>query len=470
MEINFKPRAGVTTGSIAKRPATAAALRIHARDMAGAGFYVGLLFSLVFLGAGCAMLWHFVSEMREIPLLVISSVFTLVGGVMTFGFVRVMLDRIRHGSVALHVSEPLPEVGGRLVAWLAVPQAVVAAGRISVEFKCVRSRYVKETSGGKTTIRHVEEPQWTSRTEVPVSGRRADIRFDLPAGLPGSSPEQASVRFISENDPPRHEWVVHVVADIPGVDLDRTYAIPVRGADIAVPATVVASAPKPAPATVLPPGAVPNPPGPASLVMLLLGNLVPLAGVVYWGWSVGDVVLVYWMENLVIGLVNILRLLSSTAPPGDEPAGPAGAFVARLFLAGFFSVHYGMFCFVHGIFIVQFFGAENLREFGFDMPAVVFALLSDRVFAVAILGLAVSHLFSYFHNFLGRGEGRNADPRMIMMRPYGRIIVVHIFILAGGMLSQTFGSGVLVMTLFVVLKVIVDGAFHLRERRVLGGA
>lgn len=470
MEINFKPRAGVGSDGAAftSRPATA--LRVSARELGGAGFIVGLLFSLVFLGAGCAMLWSFATGSREIPLLIIGGVFTVVGGAMTVASLRTLADRIRHGNVLLQVSQPVPVAGGSLVAWMALPEKAAAAGYVTVEFNCLRIRYVKERSGGKSQMRRDEKSLWSTRAQVPVSGRRADIRFDIPDGLPAATREPERTRFISVDDPPRYEWVVHVVADIPGVDLDRNYLVPVGAGKTPVAAeTPAAPAPRPAQAAVMPAaGAVPAPATTPSLAILVLGNLPPLAGVMFWGWNVGDVVLVYWLENVIIGAINILRLLTSTGSTEDVTAGPVGTFASRLFLAGFFSVHYGMFCYVHGIFIVSFFGDEALRAFGHDLVGAVSSVLSDRMFAVAIAGLAVSHLFSYFHNFLGRGEGRHADPRMIMIRPYGRIVVVHLFILAGAALASAFGSQAIVMMLFVVLKVTVDGIFHLKERKALG--
>ena len=43
-------------------------------------------------------------------------------------------------------------------------------------------------------------------------------------------------------------------------------------------------------------------------VALVLANLVPLAGVLLWEWSVSSVVILYWFENVVIGVVNVLRM------------------------------------------------------------------------------------------------------------------------------------------------------------------
>ena len=49
------------------------------------------------------------------------------------------------------------------------------------------------------------------------------------------------------------------------------------------------------------PEAKTKPWGEVAIVILL--NIVPLIGVTFWGWSVFALVFLYWIENLVIGLL-----------------------------------------------------------------------------------------------------------------------------------------------------------------------
>ena len=46
-----------------------------------------------------------------------------------------------------------------------------------------------------------------------------------------------------------------------------------------------------------------------SVLVLLLANLVPLAGVVFFGWSVFPVMLLFWLENVVVGVFHVLKLV-----------------------------------------------------------------------------------------------------------------------------------------------------------------
>src|SRR2546421_9142184 len=72
-----------------------------------------------------------------------------------------------------------------------------------------------------------------------------------------------------------------------------------------------------------------------SLLALLLANAFPIVGVLFLGWTVFPLVLLYWLENVVVGAFNVARLL--LAQP-REPAYWAG----KLFLIPFFVVHFGM--------------------------------------------------------------------------------------------------------------------------------
>ena len=57
----------------------------------------------------------------------------------------------------------------------------------------------------------------------------------------------------------------------------------------------------------------PNPlPRNASLLLLIAANLLPVAGVLLWGWSIFEIVSLYWFENVVIGVINILKILTAT--------------------------------------------------------------------------------------------------------------------------------------------------------------
>jgi len=226
--------------------------------------------------------------------------------------------------------------------------------------------------------------------------------------------------------------------------------------------TTVPPLPPGPPAPPAPPPAPASAPGlPPSAFVLLLANTVPLFGVLLHQWTVFAVMLLYWSENVVVGGFNILRMLF--ARPSD-----AVAQATKVFLIPFFCVHYGMFTFVHGVFVFGLFGKEYApRGFGLSLPVVMNAIHREGL-GWAIVALCASHAFSFFHNYLAGGEYRNVALQQLMMRPYGRIVLLHLTIIFGGMLVMALGSPVAALVLLVTLKTAIDLGAHMVERKKLG--
>ena len=52
-----------------------------------------------------------------------------------------------------------------------------------------------------------------------------------------------------------------------------------------------------------------------ALVALVLANLIPLAGVLFLGWSVWQILIIYWLENGIVGFFNVLKMRKAEARP-----------------------------------------------------------------------------------------------------------------------------------------------------------
>ena len=234
-----------------------------------------------------------------------------------------------------------------------------------------------------------------------------------------------------------------------------------------------------------------------SAMVLIVANLLPLFGVMFWGWSVFNIVLLYWMENLVIGGINILKMIAcrpevdqikvANLIPGklggaqraemmaklEEHGGLEKAMhghaALKLFMIPFFAVHYFGFCAGHGVFVFSLFG----NSAGFSGPFASFGRVPELLtgaFGLAALGLVLSHLYSFFANYLGNAEYRRTVVPVLMFKPYGRIVVLHIAIIFGGGLVMALGSPVGLLLVLVVGKIALDLGMHLREHREPAGA
>ncbi len=231
---------------------------------------------------------------------------------------------------------------------------------------------------------------------------------------------------------------------------------------------------------------------------LIAVNVIPLLGVLLGGWTLLEVVALYWFENVLIGGINILKMavcspdrdhfktmiakLASRAggAVGDKKfadsqfVSPAKHHAMKAFLIPFFTFHYGMFCFVHGIFVFVLLGGDGFMSGNSQFPSIgemIQEVLSGATL-VAALALFASHLHSFVFHFLVKGEYRDTNVMLQMFRPYPRIVVLHVAILMGAFAIVLLGQPMVLLLLLVLGKTILDLWFHLAEHqnRPAGGS
>lgn len=198
---------------------------------------------------------------------------------------------------------------------------------------------------------------------------------------------------------------------------------------------------------------------PSALVLIAV-NLLPLYGVLVLGWAVFPVMLLYWLENVVIGVLNVVRMLFAARAGTEKP-------IARLVLVPFFCVHYGLFAAAHGLVVFSIFGDEryNMLIDGLWTGQAALQAIRDYALWPALAALAASHLFSLLWNYLGRGEFRHARIAVLMQAPYLRVIVLHVTLIAGGLLIELLASPLWALLVLIALKIGIDLRAHLREHR-----
>jgi hypothetical protein len=228
----------------------------------------------------------------------------------------------------------------------------------------------------------------------------------------------------------------------------------------------------------------------SSAIALIAANMLPLLGVIFLKWDAFSIVALYWVENIVIGAINVLKMIACSPDEASidwskfgstekvaeiklKLEGNDGAVEkAKLFHHGvkffcvpFFAFHYGFFCFVHGFFVFALFGHD---EFGggfgpFGPLGNLFSVFRDQHLWWAVGALAASHLYSFFANYIGRGEYRRMFVVWLMVQPYARVVVLHVAILFGGFIAMALGGNVGVLAILVLGKTVLDLHFHLLE-------
>lgn len=180
--------------------------------------------------------------------------------------------------------------------------------------------------------------------------------------------------------------------------------------------------------------------------LLTIGlNMVPLIGVFLWGWSSFDLIFLYWLENLVIGVFAVLKMsLRNYDHKLDR--------TLVLFLVPFFLVHYGFFCYGHGTFVVSSFGDFASRANPFVVALDVLGSTEMRIALAALVGV---QLVGWVQDILRNGFGGGAIFAHTV-DPYRRIIILHLTLFVGGFLMSVMGDPAFGLLGLVLVKTMFD--------------
>jgi hypothetical protein len=176
------------------------------------------------------------------------------------------------------------------------------------------------------------------------------------------------------------------------------------------------------------------------LLTLILVNLIPVAGVLFFGWQIGHVVILFWLESLMIGFFNLLRILLAQGRHEMKPANKYGT-------ALFFLIHYFGFMIAQGFFM-----------FALVLDSDDILTLSRLNIPLVFAGLLLFYSFNFISEFILSGEFQRKTPDSFFFRPYGRVAIQQVLVLGGGWLIETgrLPREMAITLTLVGMKILVD--------------
>lgn len=194
---------------------------------------------------------------------------------------------------------------------------------------------------------------------------------------------------------------------------------------------------------------------------LVVANVIPLVGVLGFGWDLHSLLVVYWLESGVVGTAFIakIRRAEGEDDPEELPSvnlndTPIASFIGwrSRHLVAFFLFHYGTFWIVHGVFVFVFPSMFPGLE-----PA------APGIVGIGTVGLLAYHVLSYWINYVGQREYERSGPVTLMLEPYRRVLVLHLTIVVGAFAIAAIGAPVGALVVMVLVKTALDLRGHWRE-------
>lgn len=191
-----------------------------------------------------------------------------------------------------------------------------------------------------------------------------------------------------------------------------------------------------------------------TIVFLIIGNLIAFYGVLFAGWNLADMLMVYWFEFIVVGVFTILKMskedsieLSTMSADGMKML--SMAIFATIYAAGVFGYYY--------------------------LITVTLELKPSLQNTTLLLGMIMlTHGFSYFFDFLKKRKYEDTTVQQELNQLLcGRLLVIQMIVIGGSVLLKDNQFGQIGLVIFLIGKSVVDVVAYISEfyfREVWGTA
>ncbi|MBP6154777.1 MAG: hypothetical protein KA457_08160 [Chitinophagales bacterium] len=198
------------------------------------------------------------------------------------------------------------------------------------------------------------------------------------------------------------------------------------------------------------------------LPFILFANLMPIYGVLNFGWTLFSVLYIYWLELLIITFFDFLKIVSAN---GDDSTN-----WMKLVLGGkLILIRVGIF-FFYLTFLITFIGimlsAKN--EDVKDLVTMADALfLKSTFYKITLLSVFISHTIDFYFSFIASNKYKNTTAQKEFIFLDAHILVVHIVIVLSVFLYKGLtekmniehtSAIVACVSLFAIIKIVVDYA------------
>ncbi len=187
----------------------------------------------------------------------------------------------------------------------------------------------------------------------------------------------------------------------------------------------------------------------STLLVVLVVNLVPLHEVLVARWTISEVIALFWLESVAIGLFHWVKLL--TCNPDRRPRSKRDKE-----LISDFPLFYGTFTLCQGMalvaayFVIAFDGGTLAQAEGFARHSGLDGFLW------ALAALLAGHAYAFFREFILGGGRQRETIHTLGMGPFGRVVLMQFVLIGGGIIAGLSGQPLWALVVLVLIKIIAE--------------
>ncbi len=195
-------------------------------------------------------------------------------------------------------------------------------------------------------------------------------------------------------------------------------------------------------------------------LFIWLNAIVLLMGIFVLDWKPDVVIIAYFLETIIIGLIHVFKLLVVILF-GDKQKNaipdPKNSLFSGFKAIPFFIFHYFFFIFVQSIFIFTMLEKQiHSQKSAFNVFGNYAYLLAQHDVFIAFMALAFSNLALTLKNFILPGEFRRTTVSKLYFQPYLRIFIQQFVTLGAWFFMFVSSSSFAAAMLIIFFRLIVD--------------
>ena len=210
-----------------------------------------------------------------------------------------------------------------------------------------------------------------------------------------------------------------------------------------------------------------------SILFIIALNLVPIWGVLHWGWTPFYVFYLFWLETLIVAVFNTFKIIGCRGDEYNEKLHNSGHTYAGLHVnyashtgkaIRYLLIRIAIFCF-YLVFIVAFIGIiASKKSEGFSVFETMF--FRNPAFNYTVLAFILNQLCQLIFYFYANSDYKRTHPSDFASIFDGRQLIVHVAVVLGGFLAaqkQVFNTtlnlgniSIIIVSIFCVVKSIFE--------------
>jgi hypothetical protein len=223
-----------------------------------------------------------------------------------------------------------------------------------------------------------------------------------------------------------------------------------------------------------------------SLLFILALNLIPIWGVLHWGWTPFYVFYLFWLETLVVSVFNTIKIIGCRGEEYENRLHDSGHKYAEVHVNYLSHIRKGLRYFIIRLFIfffyllfivvfIGFFVSSKTGNKATDVLGVI--LFQHAEFNYTLLAFILNQVGQLIFDFYANGNYKKVHPSDFASIFDGRQLVIHVAVVLGGILGaqeKIFNTtitaaytSVIIVSIFCIVKSIFEVFKYNQEKNMM---